>query len=394
MRKHLRLVALIIPMVLVASNSYAAVKAGSACSKVGIKSVSAGKTYTCVKSGKKLVWDKGVLTPAAKPVPGTTTASPTSKPKPAPVAVNLTWDNLIENNANISYTAWKKASEVIKSSTSKSGSLTVFTGSGTKPLFNDIAYAITQVSKLFPGKSEPTEILWIRYNYSDIDWAESKAKEKLSSADYNQIARNQGGSLANSNCDSQSANCRGSYQQTGPSGIALIMQGVENAAVPDDSTRMTTGLLEAHEYFHSLQRIPIMNKGVDVWPHAWWREGSAEWVQNASINYSDYEKYKSFLVDDCSWSCSKLTEGELTEYLQKANDNFVPTGFDQFLNYSFGSHVIEIMVALKGPDVLIDMYAEMGKGKSFDDAFQNLFGKSWKDAIPLIAKSVYLTLHS
>jgi M6 family metalloprotease-like protein len=35
------------------------VKAGSSCSKAGIKSVSAGKTYTCVKSGKKLVWDKG-----------------------------------------------------------------------------------------------------------------------------------------------------------------------------------------------------------------------------------------------------------------------------------------------------------------------------------------------
>jgi hypothetical protein len=393
MRKHLRLVALIIPIVLVASNSYAAVKAGSSCSKAGIKSVSAGKTYTCVKSGKKLVWDKGVLTPAAKPVPGTTTASPAPSTKPAPIAVNLTWDNLIENNANISYTAWKKASEVIKASTSKSGSLTVFTGSKTKPFFSDVNYAISQVSKLFPNKSEATEILWIRYNYSDIDWAESKAKEKLSAADYNQIARNQGGSLANSNCDSQSANCRGSYQQTGPSGIALIMQGVENSST-SDSNRFTTGMLEAHEYFHSLQRIPIMNKGVDVWPHAWWREGSAEWVQNASINFTEYEKYKSFLVDDCSWSCSKLTEGELTEYLQKANDNFVPTGFDQFLNYSFGSHVIEIMVALKGPDVLIDMYAEMGKGKSFDDAFQNLFGKSWKDAIPLIAKSVYLTLHS
>jgi hypothetical protein len=69
MRKHLRLVALLIPMVLVASNSYAAVKAGSACSKVGSKSVSGGKSYTCIKSGKKLVWDKGVLVPVAKPAP-------------------------------------------------------------------------------------------------------------------------------------------------------------------------------------------------------------------------------------------------------------------------------------------------------------------------------------
>ena len=71
-------------MVLVASNSYAAVKAGSPCSKAGIKSVSAGKTYSCVKSGKKLVWDKGVLIPVAKPAPDPTTsasAAPVAKPE-------------------------------------------------------------------------------------------------------------------------------------------------------------------------------------------------------------------------------------------------------------------------------------------------------------------------
>ena len=84
MRKHLRLVALLIPMVLVASNSYAAVKAGSACSKVGSKSVSGGKSYTCIKSGKKLVWDKGVTIAkpsAAKPSPA---PSLSAEPSPAP----------------------------------------------------------------------------------------------------------------------------------------------------------------------------------------------------------------------------------------------------------------------------------------------------------------------
>jgi hypothetical protein len=34
----------------------AAVKAGGACSKAGITSVASGKTYTCIKSGKKLAW--------------------------------------------------------------------------------------------------------------------------------------------------------------------------------------------------------------------------------------------------------------------------------------------------------------------------------------------------
>jgi M6 family metalloprotease-like protein len=50
----------------------AAVKAGGACTKVGSTAISAGKKFTCMKSGKKLLWNKGVLvtdtkTPAATP---------------------------------------------------------------------------------------------------------------------------------------------------------------------------------------------------------------------------------------------------------------------------------------------------------------------------------------
>ena len=37
----------------------AAVTPGATCSKAGVKQVYKGKTYTCIKSGKKLVWDKG-----------------------------------------------------------------------------------------------------------------------------------------------------------------------------------------------------------------------------------------------------------------------------------------------------------------------------------------------
>jgi len=38
----------------------AAVKAGAKCNKAGITSVVSGKTFICIKSGKKLVWNKGV----------------------------------------------------------------------------------------------------------------------------------------------------------------------------------------------------------------------------------------------------------------------------------------------------------------------------------------------
>jgi hypothetical protein len=41
-------------------NATAAVTPGTKCSKAGIKEVYKGKTYTCIKSGSKLVWNNGV----------------------------------------------------------------------------------------------------------------------------------------------------------------------------------------------------------------------------------------------------------------------------------------------------------------------------------------------
>ena len=58
----------------------AAVKAGAACSKAGLVNTSAGKKFTCIKSGKKLVWNQGV----AVTKPGTKTpTSTTAAPEPA-----------------------------------------------------------------------------------------------------------------------------------------------------------------------------------------------------------------------------------------------------------------------------------------------------------------------
>ena len=80
--------ALSIPM-----NATAAIKAGGVCKKAGQTSTYMGKKYTCIKSGKKLVWNKGVLIPTPKPS-ATPTPTPTaigdpegaigSTPKPTP----------------------------------------------------------------------------------------------------------------------------------------------------------------------------------------------------------------------------------------------------------------------------------------------------------------------
>jgi M6 family metalloprotease-like protein len=67
----------------IAPTSQAAVKAGATCTKVGAISQTATMKFTCMKSGKKLVWNKGVA--IAKPAPQPT-ASQAPTPTPSPTA--------------------------------------------------------------------------------------------------------------------------------------------------------------------------------------------------------------------------------------------------------------------------------------------------------------------
>jgi len=61
MQRKSRLALAIVVLLSLSSTVHAAApKAGTACKKAGQTSTSAGIKYTCVKSGKKLVWNKGV----------------------------------------------------------------------------------------------------------------------------------------------------------------------------------------------------------------------------------------------------------------------------------------------------------------------------------------------
>ena len=58
--------------------SAATAKAGVKCTKLKSTSIVKGKKFTCIKSGKKLVWDKGVVVKAsvAKPSPTPNNSTP------------------------------------------------------------------------------------------------------------------------------------------------------------------------------------------------------------------------------------------------------------------------------------------------------------------------------
>jgi hypothetical protein len=386
MRIIIKICAFAIAGSLLTSTSASAVaKQGSTCKKAGITSTVNGLKFTCIKSGKKLVWSKGVAVKKAVPTP---TAQP--------IVLPTSFEDLYENRKGIGLAAWQKSSEIIKATKSKAGTLEIFTGPNTKPNFDDYPTPVSLVSRLFPSRGEPTRTIVIRYKYIDIEWAEATLKSKISAEDLTRLNNNEGGRVITGRCEAATKDCNGAMQQTTMSGLSLIIQSVpnqENRNYPTELLRFSSGMLEAHEYFHALQRIPIMDK-TEVWPHAWFREGSAEWVQNMAVNYNDFKSYELFIALDCGYSCLRLTEANILEFLQKSKENFTPPGYDQFLNYSLSSRFIEALVAIKGPDTLIDLYEQMGKRLSFDQAFKNTYGVEWSYALPILAKTIHANLNN
>ena len=373
------------------ANAASPIQAGSVCKMFNQVKTYQGKTYTCIKSGKKFFWSKGVKEVPA-PVP-----SLTPSPVVTPVKVDIpttptSFENLFENRKGISYAAWSKVSQTIAASKSKIGTLELLTGPNTKPNFEAYPLALDLVSRAFPNSAEPSNILVIRYNYKDLEWATTLLREKISTKDFSDLDRIEGGRLLSSNCAEEFKTCRGSKQQTVfSSRLALVLQGVDTSNLSGNSTTSivsNSGMLEAHEYFHALQRIPIMGK-TNYWPPTWFVEGSAAWIQNSVINSSNFLSYKSYLNLDCDGQCKNLSELEIADFLKIANTNQITQGFDKYLNYNLGSRFVESLVALKGQESIIEMFSQMATNINFDIAFKNVYGIEFASAIPILAKVIY-----
>jgi M6 family metalloprotease-like protein len=78
-RKALLTIFLMIFALITPTASFAAPKAGASCPKAGISESLGNKRFTCIKSGKKLIWNKGVS--VAKPLGAPSAPSPNPTPE-------------------------------------------------------------------------------------------------------------------------------------------------------------------------------------------------------------------------------------------------------------------------------------------------------------------------
>ena len=370
-RKFLALFILSLVFSLIQFPALASVKPGSVCPKTGQIRIYAGMKYTCIKSGKKLIWNKGV--PLPKPIPtstsiptptSTSTPSPTptpspsatleptptpspsptpSRPKlsffetlnsglidgkfpieyetfPVPTKLPTSWEDLYENREGIAYKAWQSISNSVLTSQSSLGKVKLLTGPNTVLLNPDLETPMNLVSKAFSGASQPGLVTVIAFSYQDQMWADTEYR-KLIANEPDYLKRSHQNYVSENMCNTTRKVCWSAMGFTNSTGDGIILLGVterETLRKFDPSysnfARSEKGLTIAHEYFHTIQRNIIGRNWFqgEYTPPIWFNEAAAVMAENGAMNSNSFDEYMRFRAVDSRFAnqaCGNPVDG-------------------------------------------------------------------------------------
>jgi hypothetical protein len=376
-------VAALVVGVIVAPQSSAAIKSGATCKKPGVESIQSGRKFTCIKQGKKLVWNKGVVVKAAPAKVSTPTPTPSAEPTPTPTPTfappprPMSWTELVSKSDGITYWAWKLAQERKAIAGTVTTEFIIHIGPKTVMNIQDPEKLVKAAASFYSSAPQVKVAHLVFFDFEDVEWAVEIDKKYSSRPRPIEVARtclsktlcNGGNAYIDSNLVSFN------YLSSSPTTQSDFMQ--------------SNGSVIAHEHFHTIQLLPMydaISRGIEpVWMPDWIREGTADWFSTAFVanNFSDLT----------SW---QRTRNEVELYRDKFSAESVSkvlssnTGQSDngFLAYNVGSKVAEALVVLKGVDSILEFYTLGAKGQSFETAFQNIYGITWAEAKPILAQAI------
>ena len=342
--------------------SQAAVKAGDTCKKAGVKSVASGKTFTCIKSGKKFVWDKGVA--VTKPSAGSTpSATPSATPTPAPtpeIVYATLWEKYKwskpTSSASIATAATEKFKTYAATNRSPSTTVKIVAQEGVDAnLLKWVTDGSAFASKVFsyPQLSAP----FVAVIAKDKEFAEKAYNEN----GYTRDAK----SLANY-FDKVPAH-------GGPPNTYNNTMITSKGLLVSDKIGMMQ--MPGHETFHFIQKS-IAGKsaspdGLGIAPQWFW-EGPSVFIGLQAANHLSLLDYategRAFSVKRATGAdVRSLKLSEVTK-----NDGSADP-------YGIGAIATEFLVANVGMEKFMDIYSNLGKNMKFADAFKSATGVELAD---------------
>jgi hypothetical protein len=431
-RLSIALTAALLISSLTTPTAVAAIKAGGSCSKVGSSATSAGKRFTCIKSGKKYIWDKGVV--VAKPVT-LPTASPTPTPKLEPVVVDTKWYGW-NFRFNPSGVLERKGGPVTQWSSSPSR-----TGQVIDPIRQKAFASILEYSKTAPtkagkvnfafGPNLASDVVTAYRNYFDlsIKFFESRipegtvlnvlvvsekddafTKETLTKflgdqSQANDVFKRSEIYLRQFETQGKQWSGGGSVSSFGP-GKPLLYFGYACSCFASEDLLMYNVAHEITHYFQ-IATTPNVKKQNFTGNYPNWVEGKV-YVPNSLMEGSANTLGSALIVPYVGWysdqmdwhlgrykgygKIKELTNVDDTVKLMQAVESYLlePSGLND-LNYSLGQLMFEYYIAQYGVVSYLDLFDNIEKFGDFDSALQKTVNTTkldfYRDSAPYVMKA-------
>ena len=372
-------------------------KAGAKCTKAGITATAAGKKFTCVKSGTKLVWNKGVTVKAApkvdvKPVEPTPTPTPTATPTPTPTATptptptlkDLTFSNIVENVDAIAFNVYSKFQTHMATNYQSSIKVNTIVGPNTVPVNKNSADAFRIGSKIFQNFKQPDEVFAIYYTFADKEWAR------------NQIAIRAGQNVADFQIGYSCPSAARCWDAS--ASITLDWKAISHFGASDPGGALSpselNGEIQIHEFTHSVsffQLNPIRGNYYNLTPD-WFGEGHASFAGKLGA-YTSLEQYSAHRrqVHGGNRPQSDIKDyrpENILRFYESFSKAPEVSPIQRFYLYSLGWSTIEALAAIGGIDSPMNLFVETSKGLTFKQAFKKIYGIEWEAAAPILAEVV------
>ena len=362
---------------------------GLTCKVLNQKVVYQNKSYTCNKSGKKLVWSKGIK---VTPIP-----SPSSKLTSGPTD----FSDLYEKRRGILTALWTKINAKL-SSRVQLPSIEVYRGPNTPVHVKDPSEYFKFVAQVFSDKPLPKKIVVFYWTRTDMEAVATKALAIMGAENDRKHRLETTGPFVD--CYSPTS-CDVGHAFIGNDGIAYLGLGIPDTFEEAKKTAGGIGGIEVVEFYHSLNLLPYYLNSVSViapkqntksplQPPFWFKQGS-ENVMSMSLAHKNDLKTFTQMSGRKSWVNQTIPDfgpDWINNYLDISNlgNEWSDSSFKNSKPHLImGMYLIEIFGALKGPSVMLDFFDQMSQKKSFTDVFQDTFGTTWNDAKPEIARVIY-----
>ncbi len=381
-RKGFLAFAIILLLTLASPVQAATPKAGAKCSKAGITATAAGKKFTCVKSGTKLVWNKGVavkaatkpdLNPVFKPVEPTPSPTPSVTPTPTPTPTTA---QVFRNNGPQNAAAYEAIQPVYKALNLVSAELAARSQgvrkaniallsdepenslvTGTKAVVNKT----TEMMRAIDPNFLDNEV----YLFRSMSWLKSSS---LDSKCPHLIKNQEMYGWANAGCEKYWVG-----------DLAYYEDQKNYIGKPRHTPRTLLGFTGAHETVHLIQ-VGNRNGQSSKFP-AWYREGSASVGAGLTmVAMSDYANGDYNAVDD--WELNSWSKQRCGDVFNTWKVKHEESGHAAMKNceYSVGRRMVEYLVARdKTFDNIYKVYSAVGPTMSFNEAFEKYHGMKIND---------------